>query len=148
MIEVQKTNLHITSKIQQFNYIGNIDLLNLPKHTLICSRNTPADQILPTIQTIWHWRDTNQAVISGFHSPMEKECLTALLRGTSPIIICPARSITNMKIPKEWFNHLNRGLMLIISPFNNKRADSKTAKLRNELLVYFADTAPLHCQFS
>jgi len=32
-------------------------------------------------------------VISGFHTPAEKECLRILLRGAQPIIICPARSI-------------------------------------------------------
>jgi len=47
-------------------------------------------------------RDDGVTVISGFHTPVEKECLRILLRGSQPVIICPARSIEGMRIPPTW----------------------------------------------
>ena len=31
------------------------------------------------------WRDEGRCIISGFHSPIEKECLLILLRGNQPV---------------------------------------------------------------
>ena len=52
-------------------------------------------------------RDAGVAVIGGFHSPIEKDCLDLLLRGTQPVIICPARNIENMRIGKEYRESLD-----------------------------------------
>ena len=72
-------------------------------------------------------------VISGFHSPMERECLTILLRGTQPVIICPARSINNMRINKEYKKPLKDGRLLFISPFDEtqRRISAKSSHYRN-----------------
>jgi len=78
-------------------------------------------------------RDAGMTVISGFHSLMERECLTILLRGTQPAIICPARSISNMRINKEYKKPLKDGLLLFLSPFdeNQGRISAKTSHYRN-----------------
>jgi hypothetical protein len=47
-------------------------------------------------------RDTGMTIISGFHSPMERECPTILVRGAQPVIICPAKSMKNMRLNKEY----------------------------------------------
>ena len=72
-------------------------------------------------------------VISGFHSPMEHECLTILLRGTQPVIICPAKSINNMRINKEYKKPLKDGRLLFLSPFdeNQRRISAKRSHYRN-----------------
>jgi len=72
-------------------------------------------------------------VISGFHSPMERASLTILLRGAQPVIICPARSINNMRINKEYKKPLKDGLLLFLSPFdkNQRRISAKTSHYRN-----------------
>ena len=72
-------------------------------------------------------------VISGFHSPMERECLTILLRGAQPVIICPARSINNMRINKVYKKPLKDGQLLFLSPFdkNQQRISAKTSHYRN-----------------
>ena len=72
-------------------------------------------------------------VISGFHSPMERECLTILLRGAQPVIICPARSINNMRINKEYKRPLKDGWLLFLSPFdeNQRRISAKRSHYRN-----------------
>jgi hypothetical protein len=79
--------------------------------------------------------------VGGFHSPMEKECLTLLLRGTQPIIVCPARGLERMRIPTEWKVPLTEGRLLILSPFTGKthRATAGLARKRNEFVAIFAD---------
>ena len=59
---------------------------------LFCSARCPGKLILRTYDQVAQWRDAGHCVVSGFHSPVEKECLRILLRGEPPIIICPARA--------------------------------------------------------
>jgi len=82
--------------------MGSLDLLNVPKTALFCSRICPGNAILAAMDQAQKWREQGRCTISGFHSPIEKECLQILLRGVQPIIICPGRSLEGMRIPKEW----------------------------------------------
>ena len=56
--------------------LGNLDLLALPKAALFCSARCPGDAIVRTYDQAARWRDADRCVISGFHSPIEKECLS------------------------------------------------------------------------
>ena len=78
-------------------------------------------------------RDGSVAVIGGFHSPIEKDCLDLLLHGTQAVIICPARSIRNMRISSEHKQALKEGRLLFMSPFdeNQRRISAKTSEFRN-----------------
>ncbi|TDA70684.1 MAG: hypothetical protein D9V47_00315 [Clostridia bacterium] len=74
---------------EQLTLVGNVDLLAHNKTALFCSARTPGDAILRTFDTVRRFRDDGVTVISGFHSPIEKECLHILLRGRQPIINLP-----------------------------------------------------------
>lgn len=121
--------------------IGDTNILNLPKLAFFCSVKSPGDIILKTFDYAKRLRQENITVVSGFHSPMEQECLRILLKGTQPIIICPARSIETMRIPADWKPHIEKGRMLIISPFDKKynRTTAQTARQRNEFISDIAD---------
>lgn len=121
--------------------LGNLDLLALPKTAFFCSARCPGDAILAAYDQAARWRDTGRCVISGFHSPIEKECLRILLRGTQPIILCPARSLKNMRLPADWKTPLTAGRLLILSGFNasHRRATTELATRRNELVAALAD---------
>jgi hypothetical protein len=82
-------------------------------------------------------RDASVAVVSGFHSPIEKDCLDILLKGAQPIVVCPARSIARMRIPIVWKNSIDAGRLLILSPFDEKqkRPTVSTAQQRNDLVA-------------
>ena len=82
--------------------IGNLDILDKKLLGLFCSVKCPGNVILKTYDMARELRDAGIAVISGFHSPIEKDCLDLLLKGTQPIAICPARGIENMRIPNAW----------------------------------------------
>lgn len=86
------------------------------------------------------WRDEGRSVISGFHSPVEKECLRILLRGKQPIVICPARSIEGMRIPADWRPAIESGRMLLLSPFPAKirRPTSALCDQRNQFAAALA----------
>jgi predicted Rossmann fold nucleotide-binding protein DprA/Smf involved in DNA uptake len=119
---------------------GQTDLLSLPKTALFCSARCPGSAILRAYDQAAHWRDAGRCIISGFHSPVEQECLRILLRGTSPVIICPARSLPK-RIPSEWQAPLAEGRMLILSMFPSRqsRITSALAARRNEFVAALAD---------
>ena len=71
--------------------------------------------------------------IGGFHSPIEKECLRVLLRGSQPIIICPARSIENLRIKQEWKKPLSENRLLILSIFDNQPQQSAIMACENAM---------------
>lgn len=123
--------------------VGPVTLLSAGKTALFCSAQTPGHAILRAHDAARRMRDEGITVISGFHSPIEKECLRILLRGKQPIIICPARAIETMRIPTECRVAFDRGRVLFLSPFANQptRATKDSALRRNELVATLADEA-------
>jgi predicted Rossmann fold nucleotide-binding protein DprA/Smf involved in DNA uptake len=124
----------------QLTALGNFDLLALPKTGLFCSTRCPGSVILSTYDQAAKWRDAGRCLISGFHSPVEQECLRILLRGTSPIIVCPARNLPT-RIPADWQKPLAEGRLLILSGFTaaEKRVTTELATRRNALVAALAD---------
>jgi hypothetical protein len=74
---------------------------------------------------------------------MEKECLRILLRGTQPMVICPARSISKMRIPVECREAFNSGRILFLSAFieSPSRPTKESAMFRNNLVAALSSTA-------
>lgn len=120
--------------------LGNLELLALPKTALFCSARCPGSVILPTYDQAAKWRDTGRCVISGFHSPVEKECLQILLRGDAPVILCPARGMLE-RLPAQWAIAVASGRMLILSAFASTatRVTAELAAHRNEFVAALAD---------
>jgi predicted Rossmann fold nucleotide-binding protein DprA/Smf involved in DNA uptake len=140
----------VTGSMPQLFAFGNLNLLALPKTALFCSARCPGQAILAAYDQAARWRDAGRCIISGFHSPVEKECLRILLRGNQPVIICPARSLEKMRLAADWQKHLAAGRLLILSCFirNEHRVTSTLAARRNEFVaaladeVWFAHVAP------
>lgn len=123
--------------------LGDRGLLRSRKTALFCSTRTPGDAILRTHDAARRMRDKGVTVISGFHSPIERECLRILLRGKQPVIICPARAIDAMRVPREHREAFDAGRMLFLSPFRGqpKRITKESALRRNEVVAALADDA-------
>ena len=117
--------------------IGNLDILSHNSTPFFCSIKCPGDLIVKTYDLAQILRDAGMTVISGFHSLMGRECLTILLRGSQPVIICPARSINNMRINRECKKSLKDGRLLFLSPFdkNQRRISAKRSHCRNLFVV-------------
>jgi hypothetical protein len=74
--------------------VGGTEILLHPrKLALICSQKCPGDVILKTYDFARLVRGSGLAIVSGFHSPIEKDCLPILLRGPDPIIIVQAHRL-------------------------------------------------------
>jgi len=120
---------------------GNLDLLRRNTLAFFCSVKCPGNLILQTYDLAQNLRQSDVAVIGGFHSPIEQECLRVLLRGVSPLIICPPRALESMRIGREYREPLQQGRLLFLSPFINKprRATLQTVQYRNRFVSALAD---------
>lgn len=83
---------------------------------LICSVKCPGSIILRTHDLMRDLRNEDLTVISGFHSPMERECLNILLRGKCGVVICCARSLP-VRVPAEFRKPMEEGRLLVLSAF-------------------------------
>lgn len=127
----------------ELTLLGNPKILLERRTALFCSARTPGDAILRAHDGAARMRDQDIAVISGFHSPIENECLRILLRGKQPIIVCPARAIETMRIPAECRVAFDGGRVLFLSPFKKqpKRVIAESAVRRNVVVAALADEA-------
>lgn len=120
--------------------LGKLDILQSDALALFCSVKCPGSLILQTYDLAQALRQAGVTVISGFHSPIERECLRILLRGTQPITLCLARSIERLRIRAEYKQPLEDGRLLILSPFVEKtlRPTVQTALHRNYVVAALA----------
>ena len=122
---------------------GNKDIWFQRKSSLLalfCSAKAPASVILQVHDLVQQWRTGEVTIISGFHSPVEQECLTVLLRGPQPVIVCPARSLPR-RLKWEYKEPMEAGRLLLMSPFEEKvrRITAATALTRNRFVAALAD---------
>ncbi|HEY5811391.1 MAG TPA: hypothetical protein VIT23_01910 [Terrimicrobiaceae bacterium] len=119
---------------------GNSELLAQPLHALLCSKACPGAKVIEAVDLAQRWRAENRAVIGGFHTLVEKECLRIFLRGPQHIVICPARGLDPFQLPADWQTKFNRGDLLLISSFdsNIRRPTRETAEARTELVIALA----------
>ena len=120
---------------------GNLRLLDEPLVALFCSNRCPGDLILKTYDLARAMRDAGVPVIGGFQTPMERECLRVLLRGSQPVVVCPARGIEGMRVPRDWRTALGEDRLLVISPFpsTRRRPTAELSFQRNDLVTDLAD---------
>ncbi len=72
---------------------------------------------------------------------MEKELLDYLLRGPVRVVVCPARGLGNMRIPKGWKKPIAEGRLLLLSFFDDqiRRPTLSIANTRNNYIATLAD---------
>jgi hypothetical protein len=107
----------------------------------LCSKETPGAAILKAFDQAARWRDVSRCVISGFHSPLERQCLDILLRGRQSIIVALARGIGALRLPAEQRKALDDGRLMIVSPFpeTERRVTADLASQRNRFVAAMAD---------
>jgi len=121
--------------------VGNVDLLKRHKQGVLCSRKCPADKILEAYDRFKVWAgQTNLVVVSGFHSPVEQECLRLLLTGRANIIFYAAREIESLRISRDWKQAIEEERMLILSSSLEKRATRRSTHERNKRVMQLSDT--------
>ena len=122
---------------------GNAALLGHPLIGLFCSVRCPGSAILRALEwvkTLPPFGADGPRIISGFHSPIEQECLRGLIRRQVVTIVCPAREIARYHWPVDWDEPLQNGRMLLVSPFiTERRPTAATGERRNRLVALLAD---------
>jgi len=121
--------------------LGHLDNLKQKKLAFFCSVKCPGHLILKAHDFSQSLNQARVTVIGGFHSPIERECLTILLRGKQPVIVGPARSIKGMRIRTELKGPLEERRLLFLSPFkeNQRRYTVETAIERNRFVAAIAE---------
>lgn len=121
--------------------VGANGHLSRNKLGLLCSRQCAADVILKTYDFARLVRNLGLAVVGGFQSPIEKDCLPILLRGSTPLIIVQAHRISTKHLPATWQKAIDAGRLLLLSPFGEKqkRATTELAVERNRLVATISD---------
>lgn len=121
--------------------LGNASLFDLKKIGYFASTKIASLSVLPTLD----WAATvakrdDVAIVSGFHSKMEREVLDFLLRGKCGIICVLARSIYK-KIPDKFSEAYNSGRVLFIAPFKTSaiRTSRYLCQQRNEYVASISD---------
>lgn len=124
-------------------FLGNPDVLRWEMLALFCSIKCPGNVILKTYDLAKALRDAGVPVIGGFHTPMERECLDLLLRGSAPVVMCPARGLHRMRHSPKVIEGIRAGRVLLISPFGprHRRATADLADQRNRLVAALGGTA-------
>lgn len=147
----QSLSFHLDSDAPERLYaLGDLSILNNPLSALLCSVRCPGDLLLTTYDLVHQLRHFGVTVISGFHSPLEKDCLEILLSGNQPLVICPARSIETMRLPREWRVHIDNHRLLLLSPFAAQKhiVRPQLAQYRNRFVaalsndIYIVHAAP------
>lgn len=134
-------NEQLTVPCSRLWALGHLGILDTPLVGLFCSTRCSGNVIVHTYDLARALRDAAVPVISGFHTPMEKECLDVLLRGRQPVVLCPARSIERLRLPMAWRKPLAEERLLILSPFgiSHRRPTTALAEQRNHLVATLAD---------
>ena len=121
--------------------IGNIALLQKRKIGFLASRQISTVSVLPTLDWATEISQREEvAVVSGFHSRMEREVLKILLRGKCGIIVVLARGMYH-QVPQIYEEALqqNRLLLLSYEKDNQTRISERTAHKRNEWVVSLSE---------
>jgi len=141
MVEPKRITCTVEGGVTLVSALGDETLLQQEKLGLFCSRQCPGELILKSYDLMQAIRDAGVTVISGFHAPMDKECLRILLRGKQPVIYCPARSIEDMRLKPEFREPVKQGRMLVLSPFpaEKRRITASLAEERNRFVAALAD---------
>ena len=126
--------------MQELNSIGKFELNSVRWTAFFCSVRCPGNIILKSYDLAQKWRMEGQAVIGGFHSPVEKEVLKIMLRSTAPVCIVFAKGLPK-GVPSEFRKPIDDGRMILASPFDGrtKRATAESALKRNLIIAAQAE---------
>ncbi|MBS1937729.1 MAG: DNA-binding protein [Bacteroidetes bacterium] len=120
-------------------HYGDPVLWSLPKTAFLCSRKVPAAQVLKCYDWAIAMREAGTCVMLGAHSPLEKDVLHYLLKGTQPVVLVLARGMKK-KLEPELTKEVEKGRLLVVSPFPVQvvRVTAATAMERNRFMLEHA----------
>ena len=119
-------------------YLGNTSLLDRYMVAFFASRSSTAEITERALQWATNICQTDKVVISGFHSPLEKEVLRVLIEHKHPVIIALGRALYK-KVPLYLQSALDEGRLLFVSFRGYSRHSWKSSEIRNWKAAGLAD---------
>ena len=119
-------------------YLGNEDLLKVPKVAFLASSTIPPNMVLKCYDWATQMAKEGKCVVSGFSSHLEREVLHFLAKGKQPIILVLAREMYK-QIPIELQPLLDANRLLIISVSKAVRQSRVTSHARNKYICEMVD---------
>ena len=119
-------------------YLGNEQLLHLPKTAFLASNTISSETVLRCYDWATEMCRQGRCVVSGFSSKLERDVLHFLLKGNQPIIMVLARRMYK-EFPEELKGALEQNRLLIISTSNTARQSRATALARNKYVCEIAE---------
>lgn len=116
---------------------GNRDLLNRYLVAFFASRTSPPESIELARKWAYEIAQTDKVVISGFHSPIEREVLDVLLKEGCSVVITLGRSLYH-RIPTHLQIAYNENRVLFVSFKSYSRPSFSNSQLRNWLTADLA----------
>lgn len=95
--------------------LGNKHLLEREGLAIFCSGKSTPDIRLKSLEFCRSITGTGYAIVSGFHSAVEKKCLRVLVDMKHPTIMCIVKPIGDFQPSKEQRVAIEEGKMLVIS---------------------------------
>ena len=126
-------------------YLGNRELLKMKKVGFLASRKISTLSVLPTLDWAMEIsKQTDIAIVSGFHSRMERDVLKILLQGQCGIIVILARGMYR-KLPLQYEEAMSQNRLLTISYEKESltRVSEVSAHKRNDYVRKIADEMKL-----
>jgi predicted Rossmann fold nucleotide-binding protein DprA/Smf involved in DNA uptake len=126
--------------MNKHSYLGDISILKQHKVAFLSSRKISSTAVLKCFDWATEQRDKGICVISGYHSPLEKDVLQFLLRGHQPVILVLGRSMYK-QLPVYLQKPLEEGRLLIVSPVSQSihRQSVQSCTIRNKYIIDNAD---------
>jgi len=120
-----------------FQHLGDLSLLDNKPIAFFCSTRCPGDVVLAAYAWAREQCDLGSTIISGFHTPLEKDVYAILARRGARLIHCPARTLPK-RLNAEQQQLIAENRLLILSPFNNTRSTREISLQRNRFVASHA----------
>lgn len=119
--------------------LGAADLLRQPLTAFFASRRCPGHAIRAATDWALHRARAGDAVVSGFHSPLEQSILRLLIEARSPAVVVLARPVATARLRVAWRVALDAGRLAIVSQVErSRRLTEDAAARRNDLAARLA----------
>jgi predicted Rossmann fold nucleotide-binding protein DprA/Smf involved in DNA uptake len=107
---------------------------------VLSSAGAPARITESMLTLVRRLAGSSPTFIGGFHSDLERCCLSLLLKEDRRVAVCLARTLVRARVPGEWLGPLHQRRLVILSPFaqTRKRPTVESAEIRNRCVAALA----------
>ena len=142
-MKTRKTSELTSDKKKDVFFTGNLDIIKkYPVIGVLASGKAPGPVVWESYQFFYALRDAGVTIAGGWHSPLEKGILDALIEGNVNVAFFAAKGLKARGFQQKFklLDRKSRGLMISPFPDNVTKINSTEGpRLRNELLAAISD---------